>query len=328
MSFNFVGAFRVGSYKVFRRFVAHELRDVDSRLDVIEAELERIGNIEIIWKKTQDDTFVIPLNMDEDPEIEQVPVERVSEQRIGLIVDGPLTTIGKLTQAYIAQGGNPFDISMFLDPVEGIGVEDETTTEAAFKIVWKHPSGGVAHPRTREDIGGGSFQDDGGKLSINKDVRLRLGDGISWDKAEEYTGHYIAKAREWITQEVREKRNDLEWRIIKQMDLREQLRTERDHLIYRAANGVFAETTLDTQSHDLSLSVPAILHHIDDIIFAKTEETGLYDIEVPVIGFRGTGDPYSEIINSANLARGEFDIIWENQSSTDGTYEVDAWTGL
>jgi hypothetical protein len=328
MSFNFVGIFRVGSYKVFRRFVAHELRDAESRLEVIRAELTRIGSIEIVWEKTQDDTFIIPLDAEDDEDIEQIPVERVSERRVGLIVDGPLTTIGKLCQAYIAQGGNPFDISMFMDPVEGMGTADDTGTESEFKIVWKHPSGGIAYPRTREDIGGGSFQDGGGKMSINKDPKLRLGDGISWDKAEDYTGHYIAKAREWITQEVREKRNDLEWRIIKQMDLREQLRTEMDHLIYRAANGMFAETTPDNESQDMGLSVPAILHHIDDIIFAKSEELGNYDIEVPVIGYRGTGDPYSEVINSGNLARGEFDVIWENQSSTDGTYEVDAWTGL
>ncbi len=338
MSFNWLGSFRVGSYLVFRRFVAHELRDVTSRVSVIDAELARIGNISIKWKVSDAIGDPLVLNIDDDDDDETVPITRVTEERLGLTVSGPGTTLAKLLRAYIAAGGNPFDISMFLDPREGVSLTPDPDAPDAFRIVWKHPSGGVVHPRTREDVGGGSFLDLGGTLSIDKSVELRV--GLTPDTApaggtsspvldhskSELVAQYIRKAREWISQEVREKRNDLEWRILKQMDLREQLRSERDHLLARACNGMGIEPfSFNAEGQALDFSVPAILRHVDALFFELKDD-------IPQIGFyfenpnnEGRSPPhYAEgrVMDEQNLAPREWGgVLWY-----DGV--PDEWHGL
>jgi hypothetical protein len=331
MSFNWLGAFRVGSYLVFRRFVAHELRDVGARIKVINAELSRIGHISIKWKLSDVVGDPLVLNVDEDDDDETVPITRSTEDRLGLSISGPGTTIAKLVRAYVAAGGNPFDISMFLDPREGVVVTADDDTPDGFRITWTHPSGGVVFPRTRETVGGGSFLDLGGTLSIDKSLELRV--GLAPDSAGTVLDHskselnagYIRKARDWISQEVREKRNDLEWRILKQMDLREQLRSERDHLLARAANGVGIGVPYNPDAHALDLSVPAILRHFDDLFFELKDD-------IPQIGFMyertgntGRSPPHhgeGRKMDAQNLSALEWGgVLWHDT-------DPDAWTGL
>jgi hypothetical protein len=323
MAFNWLGTFRVGSYMVFRRFVAHELRDVGARLKVIHAEIARIGFVSIAWKPSDVEGDPLVLNIDEDEEDETVPVTKVDETRIGLVISGPGTTVAKLMRAYTAAGGNPFDISMFLDPQEGISVAADPDAPDGFRITWTHPGGGVAYPRTREDVGGGSFTDVGGTLSINKSLELRVGEVLDWSKAELNAG-YIRKARDWISQEIREKRNDLEWRILKQMDLREQLRSEAGHLIARAAGG-FGQVPHQPDEHATDLSVPAILWHFDSIFFERKDG-------IPQVGYRyeqpdneGRSPPNFDegrVINAQNLAPQHYGPLLYDDD------DPDAWTGL
>lgn len=94
MSFSWTCMFRHGSWMEFRRFVLNQRQNVPSRVASINAELDRIGSVSILYK---------------------IEGDRCTERRDGFLVP-PESSLGKLMRAYIAQGGNPFDISMFLQP--------------------------------------------------------------------------------------------------------------------------------------------------------------------------------------------------------------------
>ena len=106
MSFGWNCMFRRGSWVEFRRFVLLQRKNVPDRILHINKELSKIGQIEIEYEKSEG---------------------RVTEKRSGFFVERN-TTLGKLLVAYIAQGGNPFDISMFLIP-DSYRITDTGDTE-------------------------------------------------------------------------------------------------------------------------------------------------------------------------------------------------------
>lgn len=241
MSFNFLGTFRKGSYMEFRKFVTNQLRSVKPRLQVIEMELKRIGEVEIVWHVDENDGFV-------------------TERRRGYKI-AERTSIGKLMQAYIALGGNPFDISMFLNP------EKKDT----------HPSFGCAYPMNRSDAGEGGFIDIGGEISIRKNHRLRAGQQAENPRKGEIST-LVHAARRWCSQEIRQKRNNVEWQILKLCDLAEQLRLERDKLIAQAVGNVLSNFSVEEKSAPIAedLTVIQIFRTLDLIIF-KPDEDGFPD---------------------------------------------------
>ena len=221
MSFNFLGVMRVGSYLTFRRFVLHEQRSATQRLHTIEAELGRIGECRISW--------YIPEETDDDP------YPQPTERRVGFGVT-PGSSLEKLLQAYTAQGGNPFDISMFLDPRnEVFDLDGEDQVQAAFT----QPYGGVLYPLSRDKKGnaeGGLMSSDlGGMLNLEKNPKGRIHRSFPWYHSQK-TEFLVERGRRWCNQSIRDKRNEMEYRIIKLMDLREQLLDEQD-LILMACGG-------------------------------------------------------------------------------------------
>ena len=97
-SFSSMDAFREGQWRALRAFILRERRSVGQREASIQSELVRIGKIRVLY------------GMDE------TTGDR-TEQRIGLVIEGDEnTSLAKLLQAYVAVGGNPFDISLFLYP--------------------------------------------------------------------------------------------------------------------------------------------------------------------------------------------------------------------
>lgn len=233
MSFNFLGTFRKGSYMEFRRFVTNEIRNVRPRMSVIEVELQRIGEVEIIWH-IDDNGFV-------------------TERRKGFRV--PVgTSIGKLMQAYIGLGGNPFDISMFLRPKDQDG----------------QPSQGAVHHVDRDDSASGVGTQ--AQLSTLKDPASRTYYRVDPEKEKDIAKMSIA-ARQWCNQEIRQKRNNVEWQILKLCDLAEQLRHEKDTLIKQAVGNVLSEIEVTPGSplaEDLTLQ--QIFRTLDGIVFEKAED--------------------------------------------------------
>ena len=115
MSFGWLGTFRQGSWQSFRTFVLNERRDVASRIRVIEAELLRIGEVTVLYGTTEEEDGSVT----------------TTEERVGFSVS-PGSSLAKLLQAYVALGGNPFDVSLFLTPdstviLDPLGTEQTPT---------------------------------------------------------------------------------------------------------------------------------------------------------------------------------------------------------
>ena len=249
MAFRWLGTFRQGSWQAYRRFILEERRDAEKRIQVINAELNRIGTVKVFWDTTTDDEGVTT----------------VTEKRLGFGVT-PGSSLCKLLQAYTALGGNPFDISMFLVPEVNAAL-DPTDTSSTTNF---QPSGGVAYPKTGSFAPGELWE--GGSSSLLKDYASRMGYTIYNDSTIAIRVDY---GRKWLTQEIRTKRDNIEARIIKLCDLREQLEQEKTDITL-ATLGVLNAQSSDT--FDLGLSVASIVATIDSI-FYEMDETNTPDFE-------------------------------------------------
>lgn len=254
MSFGWLGTFRAGSWKAFRTFILNERRDADKRIAVIEAELQRIGQITVFYgKKTGEDGKVT-----------------VSEKRTGFSVYPESSSLAKLFQAYVAAGGNPLDISMFLTPDSTLLVtqEDGTSTETPTQ-----PYGGAVSTQNGVYSLGTKYV--GGNLTLHKHLPNRL-PGSQFFVEDSRPASLVDLARKWTNQSIREKRNDLEARIIKLCDLREQLTKELDDLSMAVAGTVSVLPVRDENRFDPAHSVAAIIAAIDGV-FYKMDPNGTAD---------------------------------------------------
>lgn len=248
MSFGWLGVFRQGQWQAFRRFTLEERRDVSERLRVIRAELARIGEVTVYYGSEMDDEGNVS----------------VSEERLGFEVS-PGSSLSKLLRAYVAMGGNPFDISLFLTP-DQVLVFDETDEDMPGQDV--QPSGGVVYPQSASYSTGGTYT--GGFASYKKDLPARVGGRrVLEDSA---VASQVAKARGWVNQEIRYKRNDIEARIIKLCDLREQLLREQEDIIWAAAGAASDLPFLDPGQFDPELTVANIVAVIDSLFYAVDED--------------------------------------------------------
>ena len=198
MSFGWLGTFRQGSWRSFRSFVLNGRRDVALRVRVINAELNRIGRVRVLYAV--------------DPEDDTKRVET----RLGISISEG-SALGKLMQAYIAQGGNPFDISHFFVPDTSIVISGERRET--------YPYGGVVYPKSGVYNIGSVYE--GGYLTVLKYIPGRVGGRRDLPDTQVATQGDMA--RRWMKQEI-QMRNDLEARIIKPCDLREQLSLEKAEL--------------------------------------------------------------------------------------------------
>jgi hypothetical protein len=264
MSFGFTGVMRQGAWRDFRYFVLHQRRDVLARLATINAELNRIGNIRILYARTNPDDPNSPL----------------SEARVGLDVS-PGTSLAKLLMAYCANGGNPFDISLFLvpDAFEFVEAEESGSNGAGeAQLRETQPYGGSAWSGSTDPILGGTYT--GGWIPLWRYPPRRFGNTVSYaTKAAEVTRDVHA-TRQWVTQEIRTLRNDLEARILKLCDLREQLKKEANELIPQAVGGVLPGVYYDTEQHAVSHHVSSVVDAIDTV-FYPTLSDGTFDFTQP-----------------------------------------------
>lgn len=283
MSFGWTGFFRQGAYREFRRFILNQRRDVLARLTAINAELARIGEIQILYEANPTDP------------------NQVTERRVGLNVT-PNTAIEHLLRAYIAQGGNPFDISMFLTPDSVEVVEDtesetdatqpedtgaQTTPRSAFRDT--QPYGGIASSQSTDPLAGGLYT--GGWLPMWRYPPRRFGNTVSYTAQSADMTRTVHAARGWVTQEIRTLRNDIEARIIKLMDLREQLRKERDELLPTAVGGCIPDLHWTPEEFATSHNVANIVDDFDAVFYPEFLPDGSRDFNRPRVSGPNPPDP-------------------------------------
>ena len=174
-----------------------------------------------------------------------------SEKRVGLDVT-PGTVVERLLQAYIMRGGNPFDISMFLVPdSDAEGGETQ-------------PYGGLVAAQSADPGAGGTYQ--GGWLPLWRYPPRRLGGNHTYDDQVVEVSKTVHAAREWLRQDI-ESLNDLEARIIKQADLREQLMLERDELIPMAVGGSAMGLSFNPEMYARSFHLSNIVATFDGVFY-------------------------------------------------------------
>lgn len=256
MAFGWLGTFRSGSWLTFREFVLNERRDASRRIAVIEAELARIGEVTVYYGTTTDAEGNVT----------------VTEERTGFAVSEG-SSLEKLIRAYTALGGNPFDISLFLTPTSTLLV-DGTGEQAP-----SQPYDGVVYPVSDSYVSGHIYE--GGFQVIKKYVPRRVGGRKELDDAR--TAALVAQARGWTNKAIKSKRNDLEARIIKLCDLKEQLEHELEDLTMALSGTISAIPSLDDEEFNQDHTIAAIVAAIDTT-FYEVDTDGV----TPKLGVYGT----------------------------------------
>lgn len=283
MSFNFLGTFREGSWRAFRQFVSEARRDAALRLASIEAEQTRIGEVVVVYEDNPNDET------------------KKTERRLGMAVDSG-SSLHKLIQAYVAVGGNPFDISMFLKPDSAKIGKDPSTGKTIYYNLY--PYSGVASPQSKDPTK--QTLDLKGTLPFHKYHQNKTGRrGHYWDQAKEVMIS-VSQVREVFSQEIKIRRNDLEARIIKLCDLYEQLDEEKDLIRRRLGDSpnIVSAETFDTK--DLDFTVARNLRVIDKNFY---EDGELPDLREPSYN-KLSPRPYYSLLDNIEEDDGTYPEHW------------------
>lgn len=245
MGFGWLGTFRNGQWNAYRSFILRERADVSARLAVIQAELDRIGEVTIAYRTLEDGSG------------------KCTEERVGFSVTEN-SSLEKLIRAYTVAGGNPFDISMFLVPDSVFLSNDEDPTSA----VELQPYGGVIAPKTGDPAVNATFYE-GGNLNVLKYTPARTN---NQDAHDSNMSSSVSRTREWVGQVIDERIHSLEARIIKLCDLREQLGQERDLILSTVGGTVDGVPSLDPDTFALDQTLSVIVATIDSIFYISNSE--------------------------------------------------------
>jgi len=257
-SFAKLCVFPVGYFRSYSSWLLRQRREVARRIDVINAEITRIGDVTVVYaEEPQPDGSI-----------------QVSETRVGFSVT-PKSSLGKLLKAYVARGGNPLDISPFMTPESTLVVSQDAEGNPIVKE--QYPHGGVAAPMSAEanepfSEGGqsGYSPHPGGYINMDSYYPARQGGRTS---PGSYDHDAVVKSmhlmRSWAAQDISEMRR-LEWQIIKLCDLREQLIQERDDVLVQAFGGVLAGVgPLNTKRFNPDMLVQNLIQEMSDLIYLQ-----------------------------------------------------------
>jgi hypothetical protein len=253
MSYGWLGAFRKGSWVSLRSFLLYERKDIGKRISVINSEIKRIGNITVQYNSVS------------GTETEE---NKMTEERLGFSVTKN-SSLHKLITAYVVMGGNPLDISFFFIPDRAVLIDGNKYEE--------YPYGGMVYPVSVDYERGSEFgPSTSGFSPLRKYKPLRVGSRKDISVDEELFVNMVSDIRKFSTQEIRVKIHDMESRIIKLCDLREQLIDERDQILVQAFGGLVSSIpNFDTERFAMSLRVPAVIKEIDNIFFSRNDEGNL-----------------------------------------------------
>lgn len=282
MPFNYLGTMRETQYRFFRNFALNERRAVSARIRYINSELNKIGRVTVIYERSTEEVTTSSGAVQD--------VTTVSERRSGIVISAG-SSLEKLTQAYIAAGGNPHNVSMFLipdelqftsdlDPDEDPDVNPNlvNTDKGIPGTPFDQPGGGVVGVESTDAYGpGGLYR--GGRPNFARDPYTKIGRYIDLSDANAKIAIKMDYARRWIGQELKEL-SLLESRIMKLADLREQLIQERDVLIQQAVGGSVPDfpSPNDSERFSLRLNLSEIVTEFDGV-FYETDTEGVPDFD-------------------------------------------------
>ena len=243
-AFAYLSRFREGQWRAFRRFMLEERRDASTRFAVIDAERQRIGEVQIVYNTTKVDGEVVA----------------VTEKRIGLCITDENSSLAKLVGAYVSMGGNPFDISMFLAPDSDLGLGQDPTEPSTEGRQRTQPGGGILHSSDIKYTYDQSVND--GDTNLKKYRASRSG-GKKTDAKQNEIATIMARGRKWISKEIYWKRTRIEEQIIKLCDLREQLEQEIEEIVWAMGVDISADLDYDPDRFNDSLTAAAIAYFFD-----------------------------------------------------------------
>ena len=252
-TFQRMGVWPVGYFRSYSSWLLNNRRTISSRLDTISAEIERIGFVKVTYRVVAQADGTI----------------QRAHDRIGVAVTTG-STLEKLMLAYIANGGNPLEISSFMYPMSrNVGDDGEDMDQ--------YPDGGWAFPQTAspdQPLADGASETGmtyfpGGMLKSPFFLSGGQGGRVS---PGSYDYVQLVKAmhhlRAWANQDIKERLHELEARIIKQCDLREQLVYERDVLLPQTWGGsVHALATPDNNYFDADLNGMSLIDDVSNMVF-------------------------------------------------------------
>jgi hypothetical protein len=260
--------FREGQWLELRSFLLKQRANVKERLEYIENELDKIGDVTVVYVREDENDVTTPM----------------TEQRKGIIVEEN-TSLSKMIKAYVAKGGNPFDISMFLKPDFSIlkelmadgslkDIPENEYTGGEIVEVETQPYDGVVFPKSEDRLF--AIISEAGLLPIWKDPYRKLGLKKNiWDEKLEPEEALIRtkSARKWVSKEIKELRNNIEAKIIKLCDLKEQLNLEKKEIIAGCVGGFSdAEIDLDLDRFLKDRHLAQIIEYFDSQFFQKDKE--------------------------------------------------------
>ena len=287
MPFNYLGTMRENQYRFFRNFTLTERRAVSARIRYINSELNKMGRITVVYEQK-----VVQI---QTPTGAVDDITTVSERRSGIIVSAG-STLEKLLQAYIAAGGNPNNVSMFLTPDElqftstldpdedpDVNPNQINTDRGIPGTPFDQPYGGVVGVESSDAYGpGGLYR--GGRPNFLRDPYTKIGRYIDLSDANAKVAIKMDYARRWISQELKEL-SLMEARIIKMADLREQLLHERDVLIQQAVGGSIPDfpNPPDPERFAQRLNLTEIVTEFDRV-FYQTSDDGTPEFDTINLG--------------------------------------------
>jgi len=268
-SFSKLSRWPVGYFRAISSWLLRNRREVPARIATLTAEVDRIGFIRVYYRVSDNDDGS----------------RTVTEDRMGLTVTEG-SSLHKLLQAYIAQGGNPFDISPFWHPDEAsvVGYDGAGNPVKAPD----YPHGGIvslksAAPNeplasTRKDDDGNTVYEatgfenhPGGDPDTERFYTARLGTQAARSNLDIPT--VMHKIRGWANQEIKERLQDIEWRVVKLMDLREQLTRERDEVLQQAFGGALPGLPgFDEARFNPALTVQSLIQDMYELIYVTGED--------------------------------------------------------
>lgn len=319
-SFWYSGSFRQTQWKLLRDWLLRERMSVPARLDVIDAELRRLGLVILFFKKTKTTSQSGP------GEAFDV-VEKVTSIPVGLSVSAG-SSLEKLVQSYVVLGGNPCEISLFLRPDEvkfssrGTDPDEDPSDDPNVRASdarvpgaeSSQPGFGVVAPENIQSYGPGGVNT-GGYPTFDKFPYRRIGRVIERSEASAKIAAKIEYAKRWAEKEIAERRLHLEAKVLKLMDLREQLQQERDEILVQCVGGTVPPLPdpPDPRRFHRGLHLSRIVEEMDGVFYEKATD--------------GSGPDFG----SVNLGTAEkptglslYDTLWYDGQ---GGIEDDPYTG-
>lgn len=257
-TFQRMGVWPVGYFRSYSSWLMQNRRTIASKIDTLSAEVERIGFIKVTYRA----------DVQSDGSVQR------SHDRIGLSVTKG-STLERLLMAYIANGGNPLEISSFMHPMSrNVNADGEDLDQ--------YPDGGWVSPQTAspdQPLADGASETGmtyfpGGMLKSPFFLANGQGGRVS---PGSYDYNPLVKSmhhlRAWANQDIKERLHELEARIIKQCDLREQLVYERDVILPQTWGGsVHALADADNNYFDADLHGMSLIDDISKMVFKQDED--------------------------------------------------------